>query len=158
MASPVIVIERDLLKSKAYRTLPATAIVILFDFLSKRKIKKVKTPRGRKDVVILNNGEIEYCFETARKLGIPKNTFNRNRDILIDRGFIEVTRAGSGGKKGDKTLYALVDNWRNWGTDSFKVKTRPKDKRKGIGFQKMWDDKKNIGNENVTRTCNENVT
>ena len=158
MASLVVVIERELLKAKAFRTLPATAIVILFDFLSKRQMKSVRTQRGGKELIILNNGEIEYCFETARKNGIPQNTFNRNRDVLIARGFIEVTRSGSGGKKGDKTLYAISDKWRDWGTDNFKVEPRPKDTRKGIGFQKMWADKRNIGNANVTRTSNANVT
>ena len=64
----IIVVEREMLKSKAFRTLPAKAIVILFDFLMRRKVKG-----GR----ILNNGEIVYPFSEAEKKGIPQATFNR---------------------------------------------------------------------------------
>lgn len=125
MAGPIIVCEREMLKSKAFRSLTSTAMVILFDFLMRRRYK------GKKFV---NNGEIVYPFSEAAKKGIPAATFNRNRDLLIERGFLEITRAGSGGKKGDMTLYALSDRWQKWGKDTFKTATRPKDERKGIGF------------------------
>lgn len=138
----IVVCEQDMFKSKAFRTMPATAIVILLDFLMRRRIKKCR---------ILNNGEIEYCFSEAQKKGIPPATFNRNRDILIERGFLEVTHAGSGGKKGDKTLYALVNRWKNWGKESFKRVERPKDLRKGVGFA-AHHQKKSIGNASDTRT------
>lgn len=125
MAGLVVVCEQEMFKSKAFRSLTSTAMVILLDFLMRRRIKA-----GR----ILNNGEIVYPFSEAEKKGIPATTFNRNRDLLIERGFLEITRAGSGGKKGDMTLYALSDRWQKWGKDSFKTATRPKDERKGIGF------------------------
>lgn len=142
MASEIMVIERDLTKSQAFRTLPATAIVMLFDFLGKRKIKG-----GR----ILNNGEIVYPFSEAEKRGIPQATFNRNRDILVERGFIDVTHAGSGGKKGDMTTYAISDRWKKWGKDTFKTAVRPKDLRKGIGWA-AYHHKKNIAIAGDTRT------
>jgi hypothetical protein len=148
MAGNVVVFERQMLKSPAFRTLPGNAIVILSDFMMKRQVKN-----GR----ILNNGEIEYCFSEAEAKGFPRATFNRNRDILIERGFLEIAHAGSGGKKGDKTLYALVDRWQNWGKESFKKHERPKDKRKGIGFAVYWE-RKNIGNENDTRISIKNET
>ena len=144
MASNIIVIERDMIKSDAFRKLPGTAIVILLDFLARRKMKG-----GR----ILNNGEIVYPFAEALKKGIPAKTFNRNRDQLINRGFIDVTHAGSGGRKGDMTLYAISDRWRKWGTDKFIHKERPKDLRKGIGFQKHWDKK-----TSVSKTLHEPVS
>ena len=141
--SNIFVVEKEMAKSKAFRMLPKTAIIILLDFLMKRRMKG-----GR----IVNNGEIEYCFSEALKRGIPPATFNRNRDILIGHGFLEVTHAGSGGKKGDKTLYALSDRWQKWDKDTFKRVERPKDLRKGIGFAAHWG-RKNIAIAFDTRTC-----
>ena len=141
--SNIFVVEKEMAKSKAFRMLPKTAIIILLDFLMKRRMKG-----GR----IVNNGEIEYCFSEAHKKGIPPATFNRNRDILIAHGFLEITHAGSGGKKGDKTLYALSDRWQKWDKETFKRVERPKDLRKGIGFAVKWD-RKNIGIAGDTPTC-----
>lgn len=138
----IVVCEQDMFKSKAFRTMPATAIIILLDFLMRRRVKKNR---------ILNNGEIVYPFSEAEKKGIPQATFNRNRDILIERGFLDVTHAGSGGKKGDMTLYALSDRWQKWGKDTFRTSERPKDLRKGIGFTAYWN-KKNIAIAGDTRT------
>lgn len=142
MAAPIFVVEREMLQSPAFRKLPGTAIVILLDFLARRRMKKNK---------ILNNGEIVYPFAEAKRKGIPAKTFNRNRDVLIERGFIDVIHAGSGGRKGDMTLYAISDRWKKWGTDKFIHKKRPKDLRKGIGYTKYWQDI-NIGIQNDTRT------
>lgn len=140
MACDIFVFERELAKSKAFRTLPATAIIILLDFLMRRQMKKGQ---------IINNGEIVYPFSEAQKKGIPPATFNRNRDVLVERGFLDVTHAGSGGKKGDMTRYAISDRWRKWGKDSFKKATRPKDERKGVGFAAIHR-KKKAGNTSDT--------
>ena len=139
MSGLIVVCEQEMFKSKAFRTLTNTAMVILLDFLMRRKIKNHR---------ILNNGEIVYPFSEAAKKGIPAATFNRNRDLLIERGFLEITRAGSGGKKGDMTLYALSDRWQKWGKDNFKTSTRPKDERKGIGFAAYHS--KKVGNAGDT--------
>ena len=85
--------------------------------------------------MILNNGEIEYCYSEAEKKGIPRPSFMRNLDMLIEYGFLDITHSGSGGKKGDKSLYAISDRWRDYGTDNFVPSSRPKDLRQGRGFQ-----------------------
>ena len=149
MAADIFVVEREMIKSEAFRGLPGTAIVILMDFLMKRKIKKG---------MILNNGEIVYPFAEAEKKGISAATFNRNRDILIARGFLDVAHAGSGGKKGDMTLYALSNRWQKWGTDSFVPKERPKDLRKGIGYAKFWNKKQTTAITNNTSSSIVNNT
>jgi hypothetical protein len=145
MASPIVVVEKDLLRSEAYRTLPRTAILMLMDFHMKRVIQGRTDKRGNKSHQVLNNGEIEYTYSEAKKKGINKQTFTTNRDVLIERGFIDIAHQGSGGKKGDKTLYSMSDRWRHWGTDRFIKCTRQKDQRKGCGFSVV---KKNIGKEN----------
>lgn len=144
MASSIVVVEKDLLRSRAFRSLPRTAIVLLMDFHMKRKVKGCKDKRGNKSHEILNNGEIEYTYSEAKKMGINKQVFTDNRDKLIERGFLDIAHHGSGGKKGDKTLYSISDRWQQWGTDKFIKRTRPKDQRKGCGFSAA---KKNIGKE-----------
>lgn len=146
MPSDIIVIERELLNSKVFRSPRATAKDVYFDFRMKCRIRKTKARPGRKsERVILNNGEIEYCYSEAEKKGIPRSTFMRALDELIAKGFIDVTHSGSGGKKGDKSKYAISDRWSEWGTDKFIGKCRPKDNRRGRGFQRgneLWKKRK----------------
>jgi len=143
VTSDIIVIERDLLKSKTFRGLPGTAKDVYFDFRMKCRIKSRKAKAGRKsEREILNNGELEYCYSEAEKKGIPKSTFMNSLDALIGRGFIDVAHSGSGGKKGDKSKYAISERWRAWGTDDFVEASRPKDTRSGRGFAVYWKKKK----------------
>ena len=83
-----------------------------------------------------NNGQIEFTYSEALKKGYSRRSFRDALDQLIERGFIDIAHLGSGGWKGDKNLYSISDRWRDFGTDDFKPMERPKDRRKGIGFQK----------------------
>ena len=143
MASDIIVVEREMLKSRVFRGLNGTSKTVYFDFLMKCRVKGRKSkPGGKSERIILNNGKIEYCYSEAEKKGIPRPTFMRALDELIGKGFIDVAHSGSGGKKGDKSLYAISDRWRDHGTDKFKPATRPKDCRQGRGFKVYWERKK----------------
>lgn len=159
MPSDIIVVERCLLKSQAFRELSGTAKTVYFDFRMKCKMAKLKGKPGRTKNVILNNGELEYCYATAERNGITRPRFVRALDQLIEHGFIDIAKLGSGGHKGDKNKYAISERWRSWGTPEFEEKRRPRDKRKARGWS-VYHQKKsaNIGNENVTPTSNENVT
>jgi hypothetical protein len=156
----VIMVERDLLKAEAFRSLSGTAKTVLFDFLMRRKIKGVKV-HGRKVPMILNNGEIVYPYAEAEQKGIPRSSFMRALDELVGKGFIDIAWSGSGGKKGDVSLYAVSDRWAAYGTDKFKSATRPKDKRQGRGFRRgnrewMKARKSNIGVKNGNSTVAKN--
>ena len=88
MPSDIIVVERELLKSKAFRSLGGNAKTVYFDFLMKCKIGKTKArPGHRSQKVILNNGQIEYCYSEAEKKGIiiadTKMEFGLYQDKLI---------------------------------------------------------------------------
>lgn len=137
MADDIIVVERDLLKSAAFRQLNGTAKTVYFDFLMKRRLSKPYFPKsGRKKVRdILNNGEIEYCYSEAEKRGIPGTSFMRAIDSLVGCGLINIAHSGNGGRKGDKNLYAISDRFEKWETDAFVPAIRPKDTRRGRGFQ-----------------------
>jgi hypothetical protein len=55
----------------------------------------------------------------------------------------------------DISKYSISERWLSYGTDSFIPQYRQKDTR-GLGFKKKEALK--VGNENVTRTSNTNVT
>lgn len=139
MASDIIVVERELLKSRAFRELNGTSKTVFFDFLMKCKVKGIKGQPGRKrERVILNNGEIEYCYSDAEKRGIPRASFMRALDVLIGKGFIDCYHSGSGTRKGDKSLYGISERWRKYGSENFIEAKRQKDIRQGRGFAGYW--------------------
>ncbi len=142
MSSDIIVIEKQLLKSEAFRDLSGAAKTVYLDFRMKCRVKTMKGKNGRRGGrVILNNGEIEYCYSEAEKRGITRPRFMRSIDSLVESGLIDIAHSGSGGKKGDKSLYAISGRWQKFGTDDFVPGQRPKDKRSGRGFQKghkLW--------------------
>ena len=161
MTSNIIVFYRDVLASPAFRSLSRTAMLVYLDFLGKRRMCKI----GRhKTLTILNNGEITYYYSEAENKGISRMRFRNAIDELIEKGFIDLVHQGKGYHKGtgyqrDKSLYALSERWRDYGTPNFLRKTRPKDTREGLGFKKIWNQKKaKVGIENDTCTGIENDT
>jgi len=163
MASDIIVINKALIRSKAFRSLNGNSIIVLFDFMMKRQIKKVKGRNGRRgEIVTLNNGEITYCYSEAlsKEPPISRVKFVKAIDQLIEHGFIDINHQGSGGVKGDKSLYSISDRWEKFGTPDFKQIERNKDTRQGRGFASYWKRGKslNIGIENDTYMSIENDT
>jgi hypothetical protein len=142
MPSDIIVIERELLKSKAFRELNGTAKNVYFDFRMKCRVKGMKRSGRKKEHVILNNGQLEYCYSEAETKGITRPSFVTALDALVRRGFIDIEKQGEGGRKGDKSLYAISERWRKWGTDEFEYAERRKDLRQGRGFAAYWKKRK----------------
>ncbi len=130
--SKVIVLDRPVLNSKAFRSLTGVAPIIFLDFLGKRKMGRLGSKKSNK-WRCLNNGEIEYTYTEALKKGISKPRFCKGIDQLVDNGLIDISHSG-GGYDGDKSLYAISDRWRKYGTGDFEEVKRPKDTRQGIGF------------------------
>ena len=127
-------IDRDLIDSKAFNSISAACYRVYFRFLTKRKFGKVGR-QGKEQWAQTNNGELVFTYAEAEKvLGLPRSTFMKCIDRLIAVGLIDITHSGSGGKKGDVSLYAISERWRKYGTPDFVVLERPKDKRSGRGF------------------------
>ena len=156
-------IEREMILSPAFRKLNGRAMEVLLLFLYRRQWKQA----GRKGKwYTTNNGEIVFPYKEAKKrFKIPKSSFARAIDKLMEHGFIEIARLG-GGLIGDCTRYSISERWRKYGTDSFVRKKRPKDTR-GFGFTaKNWEEKTGrkrrielkSGIKNDTRTSNKNDT
>ena len=133
--SSVIVIEKEVTRSKAFRSLKLSASVIVYhDFLAKRVMSKQKGKPGKRGWVIENNGRIEYSYSEALRNGISKPRFARAISELVEVGLIDIAHSG-GGYDGDKSLYAISHRWRKFGTKEFEKQTRPKDTRLSRHFK-----------------------
>jgi hypothetical protein len=106
-----IYIAHELRESKAFRSLSRAALLIYLDFLSKRDMRPVKRGKSRKRFwVIQNNGEIVYPYFEAEEKGFSKTIFRNAIDELQNKGLIDITHKGQGGRKpkegtGDVTKY-----------------------------------------------------
>jgi hypothetical protein len=156
-------VEREMILSPAFHKLNGRSMKVLLLFLYRRQWKK----SGRKAKWrTTNNGEIVFPYKEAKdRFNIPKSSFARAIDNLIEYGFIEIAHLG-GGLIGDCTKYSISERWKNYGTDNFINQERKKDKR-GFGFTaKNWEDKtgrkrrieSKSGIKNDTRTSNKNDT
>ena len=163
--SKVTFIEKDVLRSKAFKQLPGTAIQVLMWFYLKRRLKNIGR-RGKEKWIITNNGEIIFSYaEAEKKYELTRSRFSRALDELIDKGFIDIAHHG-GGMMGDCTLYSISDRCRDYGTEQFIHAFRPKDTR-GLGFtNKNWEDRTGkkkrprlkVSNDNDTSPSNKSVT
>ena len=129
-------IHRRMHRNPAFRKLNPSSIFVLFEFLYRRKVTQVPTKVGRgKEWIISNNGEIFFTYDEAENnFGIPRSTFRRAIDQLVDLGFIDITHHGGGMMK-DASKYAISERWKEYGKKEFLKKLRPKDTR-GLGFTK----------------------
>ena len=127
-------IDRSLPISKAGLSLTGKALPVLLILLMRRKMEKVNDRKGKMSVWrITNNGEIIFSYaEAKKKFGITDGVFRRAIECLRDKGFIEYKAQNF--KEPNK--FTLLDDWKSYGTDSFKPR-KPKDKRcECMGFQK----------------------
>jgi hypothetical protein len=144
-----IFITKELLESSAYRSLSRVALLIYQDFLAKRRPKPIK--RNKKTVWIFeNNGDIIYPYLEAEEKGFSRVQFRDAIDELQNKGLIDITHHGRGGRRpqrgtGDVSTYWIDDRWKAWGTDEYRPprKPRKKDKRKDRGWA-LYHWKKNI--------------
>ena len=150
MAAHGAYIERELFELKAFQELTRAELHIYFRFLLKRKFVTRKGKQGKTTgKVITNNGIITFSYAEAEKYGFPRATFRRAIDKLIEVGLIDLTHQGEGGcvgpdgkVRGDCSMYAINERWRDYGTSNFKEQQRKKDNRKGRGWAVYWERKK----------------
>ncbi len=142
--------DKNLLRSKAFRSLSKWSMLAYLDFLRKRQWRYSKK-KGKKVWVHINNGEIVYPYLEAERKGIGRREFRNAIDELISKGFLDINHHGKGGRKkidksgkivGDMTTYTIANRWEDYGKHDFKPpKTeRKKDTRKGRGWASIWSD------------------
>lgn len=130
---PFILLEKEMHKSPAFRSLTRSGLMILLEF---RNLCIIKSKSVNKVNVryIENNGKLRLTFEEAEMLGYSTATFARALQELMDRGFLSIAHQGSGLHR-DPNLYNLDDRWKKWGTPEFQAIQRPPPRLK-IGFKK----------------------
>jgi hypothetical protein len=128
--------ENELLRSSAFRSLSKWAMLVYFDLLRKRQMEQVKRAKRSDEWIIKNNGEIVYPYTEAEHKGIGRREFRNAIDELIEKGFLDITHQGSGGRSGDMTKYFIDVRWKDYGTSSFRPAKNPrtKDSRQGRGW------------------------
>lgn len=137
-------IDKDLLRSSAFRSLKRWSIIVYLDFLRKRQMEPVKRSKRSDDWIIKNNGEIVYPYSEAEHKGIGRREFRDAIDELIEKGFLDIAHQGSGGRSGDMTMYFVDVRWKDYGTSSFRPAKNPrkKDTRQGRGWAAFHAKKK----------------
>ena len=137
-------ISKELLSSEAYRSLSRVSLLVYQDFLAKRIMVKDRRKRTWK---VGNNGELIYPYLAAEENGFSPKQFRNAIDELQNKGLIDITHRGRGGRtpkegEGDVTTYWLDDRWMEYGTDDFRPprKPREKDTRKDRGFALLMKD------------------
>jgi len=107
-------------------------------------MEKVKNNKRSAEWIIKNNGDIVYPYLEAEKKGIGRREYRNAIDELIEKGFLDITHQGSGGRSSDMSRYFIDDRWKNYGTAAFLPAKNPrkKDSRKGVGWSAYHADKK----------------
>ncbi|MFH1217813.1 MAG: hypothetical protein V1706_15060 [Pseudomonadota bacterium] len=118
--APGTFIERDLYLSRAFHTLSGFAPQLLIIFLGKRKINKNTKEVINRDEITMTLKELENLYNRGKQMkqgqnfdGIERKRIYRAIDELLAKGFIKIVYQG-GNIQGDRTIYALIDDWQFW--------------------------------------------
>jgi hypothetical protein len=136
MSNNGMFINKTMHRSRAFRELTTSSILVLFEFLSRRQMEQMGR---RKYWTIKNNGEIVLTYaEIRKKFEIARSTIRSSIDQLVKLGFIDIAHHGGGMMK-DCSKYGISERWKDYGKDVFIEKSRKKDSRK-LGFTKdNWE-------------------
>ena len=120
-------IYRSMVVSKAFVSLPTSAIVVLCYMLAhKKKLKKIRAGK-----YISEENDFYFTYkESEANLGFNKLKFVRAIDKLLAKGFISIQHKG-GMFKRDRTLYRFENHYIFWTKDSKPIFTRSKDIKRG---------------------------
>jgi len=126
-------IDRDILRSNAYRTLKRVrSYRLIWDFYARRQMVHIGVGKTKK-WLCTNNGEIVFTYSEAVEMKYTREQFNDAKRELVEHGFLIVPDPG-GTTDGDTAKYGISERWRKYGTKEFIEKTIPKDTRKDRGW------------------------
>ena len=133
-------VERDLYMSRAFHALKGFAPQLLIIFLGKRKINKNTKEVMNGDEITMTLKELENIYNRGKPVkpgqkkksdGIERKRIYRALDELLAKGFIKIVYRG-GNIQGDRTVYALTNDWVLWRSGQV---VRKREKRPGCrGF------------------------
>jgi hypothetical protein len=77
-----------------------------------------------------------FTYAEAEAMGIRPSRFHEIIGELYRMGFIEITHIG-GGLARDYSRYSLSERWKDYGTDKFKPREKPRTVRPGRDVQTL---------------------
>ena len=128
-------LDKEIIKSQAFRSLSQAGMLWLLDFRLKLRIKKQNKYGDVKSII--NNGEIVFTYKEGEELGFSKRRFMKGLDDCIERGFVSIANTGAGLNR-TVTLYASSEMWKKFGTPEFKISPRKRSSSRSpnAGFKK----------------------
>jgi hypothetical protein len=119
----VIVLDQELVKSKVWLSLTASAKDVFLIMRCRCKYAKVRHKGGKK-TVMTNNGELIFPYrEAVADFGFTVPRFMRSIDLLVETGFLDIAEHGNAALR-QPTKYGISERWRKYGTDSFEKRKR----------------------------------
>ena len=143
-------IDGAICSSFAWKDLNASALRVLIGFL--RRVKKRKNPRYKRrrkgpQYIVENDSKLVYTYEDIRtECGIKStSTVTKCIDALVDHGFIDIVRTGTGKYK-LVTIYGISDRYLKWHPDperrkknGFREQSRQRRRTDHPGFRSKQD-------------------
>lgn len=122
----VIVLDRSLVKSKAWLTMQGAAWCVYLIFRCKCQWGEVGR-QGHEKKVILNNGKITFTYrEAQRDYGITRRRFLLALDTLVRHGFIDVTVPGNPLTRTQTQFSLDLERYKGFGKEGFEYRAREK--------------------------------
>jgi hypothetical protein len=121
----------DLLESPAYYELKGEKTLrVLIRFYQKRR-----WTAQRKKIEYIDE-PMAFTYAEAKTMGIGPSRFHEIISELYCMGFIEISHIG-GGLARDYSRYTISTRWRDYGTDKFKPREKPRTVRPGRDVQTL---------------------
>jgi len=133
-------LDYDMIYSYAFNTLSAITIIVLIRFLQKRKYHKKKRNRGACEY---ENKGLVFTYSEAEAFGISPKSFSRAIQDLVRKGFLQIDHTGGSFNGRDYSSYSLIEDWKNYGTGSFK----PREKKAVIQYNES------LKKHNLKKAC-----
>lgn len=133
-----LVLDKDLIRSRAFIKLTGAAKQIYIELLMRLRVDCLKTGRSNKEVSYYakNNGKLVLKYSEIHKMfGYSSKTIGEAIDRLCENGFVEIAELGIGAKR-QSHKFALIKNWRDYGTPDFRPGKGKADKPFRGGFKK----------------------
>jgi hypothetical protein len=119
----VIVLEQELVKSKVWLSLTASAKDVFLLMRCRCKYGKMGR-KGHEKTVITNNGAIVFPYrEAGTKFGFTVPRFMRSIDLLVETGFLDIVEHGNAALR-QPTKYGISERWRKHGGEGFEKRKR----------------------------------
>ena len=113
-----VVIYDSMMNSKAWKALTNNARV-LYQYMKKQQFGQKDIKGFGKEYFYFNKGMWKKGYENSYELYSNQNQFYKDRDMLIENGFIETAQRGQNTRT--KDIYRLSTKWNDRLVDNSKV-------------------------------------